>query len=310
MAGSSRKAQDLKAKEAKQKKILAVGLVLLVILMVVQMPKLLHHGPPAAAAPPPPTPAVPAGTAAPTDLNPPVVADGTNPTAATSSSALADTDVAPAPADGTLVQFDMFASKDPFVQQVQEVAAGSGEAPAGGSGGGSKASGGAGSGGGTDGSGGGIGTGGAAAPPKTPSGPTEPVTAVARLTFDGTAEQVVAGGDFPAASPVFHLASFDAREARISVLGGQYQDGSATLKLARGKAVTLQNTADGTRYRIVYLGRAKVPTSSLAQAAPAQPTTTAPAATTPTQTPTTPAVPTAPALPTAPAAGSAPSTGQ
>jgi hypothetical protein len=236
MAGSPRKAADQKAKEAKQKKILAGGSVLLAILLVVQVPKLLHGGAEPAAAP--------ATTTLPGTTTPVPVA-----------ASLADTDVAPTADDGQLVQFDSFETKDPFVQQVKDVdpaAAATDSASAGPS---------------------------PAPAPKpvvpaptetigafttsTPAAPTVPKTSVARISIDGALESVVADGAFPKAKPAFRLASFTATKAEISVVGGSFQTGAPTLTLEKGRTLTLENTADGTRYVLLYRGAAKVPTDSL-----------------------------------------------
>lgn len=98
---------DLKAaKERKQKKIAAVGGVLLVIVLFVQVPRTLKmvggdEEPAAAAAPSPSAPT-------------PVASD---------PSPAPDATVATA----SLVSFSRFASKDPFVQQVKEKEGASGE---------------------------------------------------------------------------------------------------------------------------------------------------------------------------------------
>jgi hypothetical protein len=239
MATASRKAQDLKAKEAKQKKILVAGAVLLAILLVIQVPKLLHRG--STAAPPPasttasvPSPSAPLPAAA----------------------SLADTDVPPTADDGQLVQFDLFEAKDPFVQQVQDESAAqptdtasAGPTPT--------------------------------TPPKqapepptattgafTTSAPPVPKTSVARIAIGGKVEQVVAKAEFPTGAPAFQLVSFATGKAEIAVAGGSFKSGDPTLTLLKGQTVTLENTADGTRYVLVYRGAAKVPTDSLKSAEP------------------------------------------
>jgi hypothetical protein len=233
MASPSRKAQDLKAKEAKQKKILVAGAVVLAILLVVQVPKLLHRG--ATAAPAPTTSTKTLETAPP-------------PAAAS----LADTDVPPAADDGQLVQFDLFDAKDPFVQQVKDETAAAAPAD----------------------------TASAGPTPTTPpkpasepptattgafttSAPPVPKTSVARISVGGKVEKVAAHGKFPEAAPAFQLVSFTAGKAEIAVAGGSFQSGDPTLTLLRGQTVTLRNTADGTRFVLVYRGAAKVPTDSL-----------------------------------------------
>jgi hypothetical protein len=47
---------------------------------------------------------------------------------------------------------------------------------------------------------------------------------------------------------VFTLVSVTRTAAKIGVAGGSYESGAATVTLAKGKSVTLMNTADGTRY--------------------------------------------------------------
>jgi hypothetical protein len=290
---AKRKVNDLKAKEAKQKKILIGGVVLLAILMFVQMPKLMHRGGNAAAAPPIPA-ATPTPGAAPTGattLAPPTVA-GAVPTAATPTdgSALADTDVTPTAATGQLVQFDLFESKDPFVQQVKSVSAvgssggappvASPSAPAA-----PAASDATPTGGGT-----GFAPDSGSTAPRTPS---VPMTTVAKLTVNGAAETVLLKGSFPSVDPMFELEALSRGTAAISVLGGQYQDGAPTLKLLKRRGVTLKNTADGTQYRIVFVGMTKVPTSTLPAPAADPAAIAAPTAA------AAPAAATAPAAPTA-----------
>jgi len=80
---------------------------------------------------------------------------------------------------------------------------------------------------------------------------------------------VTAGGNFPAANPLFQLVSVSASVARVAVVGGSYANGSPTLTLRVNKPVTLANTADGTRYTLtlqpqgtVAAGPAAAPSSS------------------------------------------------
>jgi hypothetical protein len=307
---SKKKADELKAKEARQKKILAVLGVLLVALMAIQGPKLMKHG--SATAAPPPVTGVPTdGTLTTTPgspLAPPSLAGvSTTAGAAPATGGTTDSDVAPAAQPGQLVQFDLFASKDPFVQQVRDAAqaasatASSSSGSSSGSGSVSESTttpvptapaatdtspfGGFGPSSGTDTTGGSSSdTGGATT--TGPAAPAVPMTAVALISVNGEREEVQLGGDFPAAQPVFHLSSFDAASAGIGVVGGSYADDRALLTLAKGRAQTLQNTTDGTTYKLEYLGRKKVPTSSLPTTST---TTTTPAtsSTTPTVTVTT-----------------------
>jgi hypothetical protein len=70
------------------------------------------------------------------------------------------------------------------------------------------------------------------------------------IAVNGVQEQVNVAADFPAASPTFHLVSLTQTTAKIAIAGGSYASGAATITLKVGKAITLMNTADGTRYRI------------------------------------------------------------
>src|SRR5213076_1413425 len=70
----------------------------------------------------------------------------------------------------------------------------------------------------------------------------------ATITVNGIANQVSVGSSFPASSPVFTLVSLTPRAAKIGIAGGNYENGAATITLAKGKTLTLMNTADGTRY--------------------------------------------------------------
>jgi hypothetical protein len=70
---------------------------------------------------------------------------------------------------------------------------------------------------------------------------------------NGTRETVAVGAEFPASSPTFVLRSLTRKSARIAVAGGSLSDGSPTVTLRLGKTLTLQNTADGTRYALILV---------------------------------------------------------
>jgi len=81
---------------------------------------------------------------------------------------------------------------------------------------------------------------------------------------------VTVGGDFPqpsasdpSAQPLFHLVSLTAHTAKVSIVGGSYTNGAPTATLRENHPVTLMNTADGTRYKLILkpVGTA-VPTGS------------------------------------------------
>jgi hypothetical protein len=52
---------------------------------------------------------------------------------------------------------------------------------------------------------------------------------------------------------VFRLSSWSKGTAQIAIVGGSYATGDATLTLEVGVPVTLENTTDGKRYKLVLL---------------------------------------------------------
>ncbi len=127
-------------------------------------------------------------------------------------------------------------------------------------------------------------------PPKTPPAPL-PTTAV--ISINGELSSVTVGTDFPLAgvvfqqagnSPLFHLVSLTQTSAKVAIAGGSYANGAPALSLTVGTPVTLQNTADGTRYTLLLEPQGtQVPTSTT-------PTGTTPTGTTPTVTTPPPSV--------------------
>lgn len=248
--------QDVaKAKAAKQKKIAIGGGVVLLALLGYQGPKVMKMmnqkpRPPIVSA----APTTPGATAAaPTDPNSLAAPTlGGTPTAAapatgsdpSSVSLVSAVPVSPDP--GQLEAFNRLATKDPFAAQVANGAAG----PSGGS------SSGSGSGAGSH--GGGSSTKPPAVttpPPSTTPAPAAPAPSTATISLNGEELSVSVGTDFPQAGvtfnrvgAIFHLVSLTARSAKISIVGGSYADGANTITLTMGKPLTLQNTADGTRY--------------------------------------------------------------
>jgi hypothetical protein len=132
--------------------------------------------------------------------------------------------------DGQLASFSRFASKDPFNQQLSDDKSSS---PS------SSSSGGTGS-----------GSAGSSSPPQIPSG-SKPQPGSAVISVNGTLYTVATASDFPQANPLFHLVSVTAHSAKISIAGGSYSSGAATVTLNENKPVTLVNTADGTRYTLI-----------------------------------------------------------
>jgi hypothetical protein len=228
---------DLKAKAKRQKLMAAGGAVLLVGILAIQVPKTMKmlnaEAPPQ---PPPATAPVAAGTD-PSVLPTPGTAVGATPVAATSA-ALTDSDPPPQAGAGQLVAFGRFASKDPFAQQVDPDKAVA--TPSSQSGGESRAPLPA-------------GTPGAAAPGVVPSSPSGPVSSVV-ISVNGVEETVAIKGEFPKDEPIFRLVSATATTAKVGIAGGALASGEATVTLRKGKATTLVNTADGTRYELKLVG--------------------------------------------------------
>ena len=223
---------DLKAKAKRQKIMAAGGGVLLLAVLAIQVPRtmaMLNAKP----APPPPAAAAPAPGAVPSDPSvlptPGAVGGGAAP-AASVDGTLADSDPVPVAATGQLISFGRFASKDPFAEQIDEttVGGGGGSTPAP------------------------SGTGAPAGEGVVPAAPTASpgVAGSAVISVNGVEETVAAGGEFPKDSPVFRLAKVAGGEVRIGIAGGALASGSPTVTLRKGKALTLVNTADGTRYEL------------------------------------------------------------
>ena len=249
----AKRIDPLKAKEAKQKKIAIGGAVLLLALLAFQGPKTLKmlQGPQPVSAPTSTAPATttPTGTAAP--------AAGEVPAApAPELSAVADSDLSPEAEQGQLATFERFASKDPFAQQAEPVQAApprtsdpkdgtekdpvdttndASEKPAD-----PAAEAGA-----TD---GGFTTGGS-----TPDGPE--LAAATSISVNGVAEDVAVEASFPKDEPTFVLVEVakSGKAVEIGIAGGEYANGGETITLALGKKITLQNTADGSRWELELL---------------------------------------------------------
>jgi hypothetical protein len=263
---ANRRVDSFKAKQKRQK-IIAAGLgVVFLAVAAFQGPKLWKQLHPANAQPARSYNETTSTTAGTPSLAAPSLGGGQTPASTSSADPSLASSSAPPVADGQLSSFSLFASKDPFAQQLSDSpdtsSSGGSSSGASSSGGSSSGS----SGGGTSSSGGGSGS---------ASAPT-PGTAV--ISVNGTLYSVAVGNDFPDASstdpsiqPLFHLVSLSSHSAKISIVGGSYASGSATVTLQENKPVTLMNTADGTRYKIILK---PVGTPVAAPAAPTSTTST------------------------------------
>jgi hypothetical protein len=230
----AKKGDIAKAKARKQKITAAALGAVFLILVVIQGPKLmkqLHKKTPAASAAATTTTTTPASatTGAPTPAGP-----TPGPAAVESGPATLSSGDAPPPVDqGQLASFSLFSSKDPFAQQLSTTP--STPTTSGGS------------------------TGTSAPSGSGSSAPTsQPAPGGAVISVNGTLTSVTVGGDFPqpgtsdpSAQPFFHLVSLTAHTARISIVGGSYTNGAPSVTLRENKPVTLVNTADGTRFRLI-----------------------------------------------------------
>jgi hypothetical protein len=130
-------------------------------------------------------------------------------------------------------------------------------------------------------------------------GPTVTFTATkvppnaAVVKTNGRRQILFIGDAFPTKDPLFKLVALGKKNIRIGVLGGSFTSGLPTIKLAKGKRMTLANKADGSHYvlQLLRLTVATPPakTTDGSTPAPAATTTTAttpsaPATTTPTTT--------------------------
>jgi hypothetical protein len=219
---------DPKAKARKQKIVAAVLGVLFLGVMVYQAPTILGlFGGGSSEVATEPAPPPPPDAAAPVPGAPAPAA----PTPA-GSAELVDSDPAPAAAQGQLVTFDRFASKDPFAQQAESHPTTPAPAEP-------------------------------AKPTKRQGGPSlavtktaqqpgsQPTTVVrtAKISINGTSSDVTVGGTFPEADPIFKLVSLTKSAVKVGIVDGTYATGSQTITLRKGgKPVTLMNTADGTTY--------------------------------------------------------------
>jgi hypothetical protein len=216
MASARRSAEAmLKAKEAKQKKLLLVLAPVFLALAVWQGPKMygaLFGGskppeavPAAATTPAPATPA-PAG-AAPADAPPGM---------------LADTDVPPEANTTKLISFSRFTGRDPFLSPYPDSGGAPSPSPPAP----------------TAPAPGGTGTGG--------NGEEQELTAL--LEVNGVSQTVSVGEEFPASDPTFTLVALSLEGATIGVVQGMFEGGEETIEIEVGEEVTLVAAPESTEY--------------------------------------------------------------
>jgi hypothetical protein len=260
---AKRHVDSLKAKQKKQKIVLAVLGVVFLGVLGFQGPRTWKqlHPPPVQSSSSSSSSSTTTTTAGTPSLAAPTLSGSQTPSATTTPGSSLASSSPPAVADGQLTSFSLFASKDPFAQQLSEKSGSSRSSSSGGS---------------TAGSGQGG---------KTPSsgGASAPTPGTAVISVNGTLSTVAVGSDFPEASatdpsivPLFHLISLTAHTAKISIVGGSYSSGAPAVTLRENKAVTLMNTADGTRYKLILK-----PVGTAVPTAPAPTSTTSTTVTVP-----------------------------
>jgi hypothetical protein len=236
---------DPKAKAKRQKIYAGVGGVILLAVLAFQVPRTMKMLHPADESSTSSAPATTTSGTVPTPISAPSLSGGNASAAAAvtpGGDGISDPDAVPLPQSGQLLAFGLFRTKDPFVQQLDlkgstgstGVLPGSagptgptGLAKGGGSGSVTSAP--------------------TSRPAPAPAGPTTPVTS-AVISVNGAPETVQVGGTFPSTDPYFKLVSLTKKGAKISIAGGSLENGASTVTLTKSKALTLMNTADGTRY--------------------------------------------------------------
>jgi hypothetical protein len=236
--------QDLQQARDKKMKKVAVGLaVVLAVVLAFEVPKMLKHGGSSSAAAAQAVATTPStSAAAPTTAAPTTPPAGTAAAAVTpvTSSKLPNSDTLPRAGKAQLFAFSHFASKDPFVQQVNPAATSSTSSSSSNSGSSTKYK-----------------------PPTAAIGTTAAVThqtgralavaGAARISVNGRIQVVRVGTSFPSANPVFRLVSVKGGVARIGIASGSYSSGAQTVSLTAGRTLTLVDTADGIRYQLRFL---------------------------------------------------------
>lgn len=256
MSRKNRHSELRAAKQRRQKKIAVGGAVLLAVVLAIQVPRLMNRGgssAPATAAADTTgtatttgatTPGATAGGAAAAPTAPTAGATSTATGSTTTHTKLPDSDVAPTRLRSQLASFELFDSKDPFVQQVSSAPAPTaavGTAPMASS------------------------TPGASGPTASPGAPPStnvqttqpPVTArtlahalSAMIEVNGRSERVGVDQAFPSSSPTFKLVSLANGVAMIGIAGGAYASGAQTATLQQGTTLTLVDTSSGLRYEL------------------------------------------------------------
>ena len=136
---------------------------------------------------------------------------------------LPDTDVPLAGADGELISFNRFVTKDPFRQGIPPGA-------------------------------------GAAAEDEGQSGDdTGNPANTAVIEVNGDVEGVDVGASVPSSDPIFRLVSITDETAEVALVTGSFSNGAETIRVSVGETLVLVSNPDQSRYAIKLLSVAFVP---------------------------------------------------
>ncbi len=233
------------AKDKKMKKVAAALSVVLALVLAFEVPSLLKGGGSSSSTPPAATTDASTGVTPPATGTPTTTPPGTAAAAGTpvasANTVLPNSDTLPKVSKAQLYSFSHFASKDPFVQQVVDVALSQPDS------GGSTTS--------------------SSSTNSTSIGTTAAVThhqhtnrtlavrGAARIVVNGRVQVVRVGASFPSADPLFKLVAVsNSGVVRIGIAAGSYSSGAKTISLVAGRTMTLVDTADGIRYQLRLLG--------------------------------------------------------
>ncbi len=89
----------------------------------------------------------------------------------------------------------------------------------------------------------------------TPPAPRPQTPSAVAISTNGRCETVPIKGQFPGSEDIFKVVSIAANVAsiKIGIVGGSYESGSPAITLKRGTPLTLVNSADGLRYKLTLL---------------------------------------------------------
>lgn len=97
-------------------------------------------------------------------------------------------------------------------------------------------------------------------------GPVVPRVPAALLLVGGKKHVVPLDGVFPAKHPVFRIVALSEKALWIQLIGGSLANGQRTVKLDRGRRVTLENTTAGPKIALVLVKPTTAPKITVARA--------------------------------------------